>query len=165
MVEVAVIIGSDTDHEIIQPCLEQLKDLGIKFELRVLSAHRTPVELIKYVNSAEKKGVKLFIAGAGLAAHLPGVIASHTVLPVIGVPLSGLAGGMDALLSMVQMPGGIPVATMAVGKAGAKNAALFAGEVLAANNKRLKAKLNNHRTRMRREIAVKEKKLHQLLEK
>jgi len=165
MAEVAVIIGSDSDHEIIKPCMEQLKDLGIKFELRVLSAHRTPVELIKYVKSAEKKGIKLFIAGAGLAAHLPGVIASHTVLPVIGVPLSGLAGGMDALLSMVQMPGGIPVATMAVGKAGAKNAALFAGEVLAANNKRLKAKLNNHRTRMRREIAVKEKKLHQLLEK
>jgi len=165
MVEVAVIIGSDTDHEIIQPCLEQLKDLGIKFELRVLSAHRTPVELIKYVSSAEKKGVKLFIAGAGLAAHLPGVIASHTVLPVIGVPLSGLAGGMDALLSMVQMPGGIPVATMAVGKAGAKNAALFAGEVLAANNKRLRVKLTNYRARMRREIAIKEKKLHQLLEK
>jgi len=165
MAEVAVIIGSDSDHEIIQPCLEQLKDLGIKFELRVLSAHRTPVELIKYVKSAEKKGVKLFIAGAGLAAHLPGVIASHTVLPVIGVPLSGLAGGMDALLSMVQMPGGIPVATMAVGKAGAKNAALFAGEVLAANDKRLRVKLTNYRTRMRREIAIKEKKLHQLLEK
>ena len=93
------------------------------------------------------------------------MIASHTVLPVIGVPLSGLAGGMDALLSMVQMPGGIPVATMAVGKAGAKNAALFAGEVLAANNKRLRVKLTNYRARMRREIAIKEKKLHQLLEK
>jgi 5-(carboxyamino)imidazole ribonucleotide mutase len=165
MTDVAVIIGSDTDHEIIQHCLAQLKELGITYELRVLSAHRTPDELKKYVRAAEKKGVKLFIAGAGLAAHLPGVIASHTVLPVIGVPLSGLAGGMDALLSMVQMPGGIPVATMAVGKAGAKNAALFAGEVLAAHDKSLRVKLNNHRAKMRREIAIKEKKLHALLDK
>ena len=165
MSELAVIIGSDSDHEIIRPCLEQLEELGIKFELRVLSAHRTPDQLKKYVKASEKKGVKLFIAGAGLAAHLPGVIASYTVLPVIGVPLSGLAGGLDALLSMVQMPGGIPVATMAVGKAGAKNAALFAAEVLAANDKKLKAKLNNYRAGMRREIARKEKKLHKLLEK
>lgn len=165
MPKAAVIIGSDSDLEIIRPCLETLDSLGISHEIRVLSAHRTPEALNKYVKAAEKKGVKVFIAGAGLAAHLPGVIASYTNLPVIGVPLSGLAGGMDALLSMVQMPGGVPVATMAVGKPGAKNAALFAGRILAQNDPRLRQKLARLRLKMRREVALKEKKLHELLNK
>jgi len=109
--------------------------------------------------------VKIFIAGAGLAAHLPGAIASYTIFPVVGVPLSGLAGGMDALLSMVQMPGGIPVATMAVGKPGAKNAALFAAQVLALSEPRLVRKLKDLRVKMKKEVAQKEKKLHELLGK
>jgi 5-(carboxyamino)imidazole ribonucleotide mutase len=165
MAKIAIIIGSDSDLEIIQPCLDQLKALGIDYVIRVLSAHRTPDELKRFVKGAEKKGVKLFIAGAGLAAHLPGVIASHTILPVIGVPLSGLAGGMDALLSMVQMPGGIPVATMAVGKAGAKNAALFAAQVLAASDPKMKSALLNYRKKMKTDLAAKEKKLFKLLGK
>ena len=165
MAKIAIIIGSDSDLEIIQPCLDQLKTMDVDYELRVLSAHRTPDELKRFVKSAEKKGVKLFIAGAGLAAHLPGVIASHTILPVIGVPLSGLAGGMDALLSMVQMPGGIPVATMAVGKAGAKNAALFAVQVLAAADPKMKQALLDYRKKMKIDLAAKEKKLHKLLGK
>jgi len=165
MPKLAVIIGSDSDLEMIRPCLETLQVLGIAHEIRVLSAHRTPEALKKYVKSAERKGVKVFIAGAGLAAHLPGAIASYTTLPVIGVPLSGLAGGMDALLSMVQMPGGIPVATMAVGKPGAKNAALFAGQILASSDARLRQKLSKLRLKMQREVVLKEKKLHQLLNK
>jgi phosphoribosylaminoimidazole carboxylase PurE protein len=165
MSKIALIIGSDSDLETIRPCLSQLDDFGISYELRVLSAHRTPNELKKYVNAAEKKGVKIIIAGAGLAAHLPGVIASYTALPVIGVPLSGLAEGMDALLSIVQMPGGIPVATMAVGKPGAKNAALFAAQVLAVSDPGLRKKMREFRKKMKTELALKEKKVRELLKR
>ncbi len=159
MAQVAVIIGSDSDYENIKSCLDELLSLGIEYELRVLSAHRTPEELVRYVKNAEKRGIKLFIAGAGRSAHLPGVIAGYTTLPVIGVPLSGMLDGLDALLSIVQMPQGVPVATMAVGKAGAKNAAILAGEILAISNPELKNKLKQKKKELKQKVKQREKQL------
>jgi phosphoribosylaminoimidazole carboxylase PurE protein len=119
-----------------------LEDFGVPYKMEVSSAHRNPVKTKRLAQEAEKKGVKVIIAGAGMAAHLPGVVASHTTLPVIGVPLSASSLlGMDSLLSMVQMPSGIPVATMAIGEAGAKNAAILAVQILALSDEKLKAKL------------------------
>jgi 5-(carboxyamino)imidazole ribonucleotide mutase len=142
MKEVAILIGSKSDESIIAGCEEYLKYFGIEYELKVLSAHRNPVETVDYIKKTEAEGVKLFIAGAGMAAHLPGVIASHTTLPVIGIPFGGSElNGIDALYSIVQMPAGIPVATVAIGKAGAKNAAVLAAEILALNNNEIKNKL------------------------
>ena len=158
MARVAVIIGSDSDLELIQVCLDQLEEFGIGFNLRILSAHRTPDELRRYVAQLEKRGVKVVIAGAGMAAHLAGVISSQTHLPVIGVPLSGLMGGLDALLSTVQMPGGIPVGAMAVGRPGAINAAVFAARILALNDPNLKGRLKKFQARMKTELQAKEKK-------
>jgi len=162
MPKVAVIIGSDSDLELIQACLDQLKEFGIEYELRILSAHRTPEELSKYVAQLEKRKVKIVIAGAGLAAHLAGAVASQTHLPVIGVPLSGLMGGLDALLSTAQMPGGIPVGTMAVGKPGAKNSAIFAARILALSNASLKGKLKKFQLKMKKNLRGKEKKILKL---
>jgi len=131
MALVGVVIGSKTDTELIQPALDMLKQLGIDYELSVISAHRNPEKARKYGLEAEKRGFKVIIAAAGKAAHLPGVMASWTTLPVVGVPLpSGELEGVDALLSISQMPGGVPVACMGVGKSGAKNAALFAVQIL-----------------------------------
>jgi 5-(carboxyamino)imidazole ribonucleotide mutase len=142
MKEVAILIGSKSDENIIAGCEEYLKYFGIEYELKILSAHRNPVETVEYIKKCESEGVKLFIAGAGMAAHLPGVIASHTVLPVIGIPFGGSElNGVDALYSIVQMPAGIPVATVAIGKAGAKNAAVLSAEILALNNSEIKKKL------------------------
>jgi phosphoribosylaminoimidazole carboxylase PurE protein len=159
MAKVAVIMGSDSDLIIMQDCLDQLEDLGIDYEMRILSAHRTPEELSKYVLNLEERGFKVVIAGAGLAAHLAGVVASQTLLPVIGVPLGGLAGGLDALLSMAQMPGGVPVGTMEVGKSGAKNSAIFAGRILALSDPGLMERLKKFQARMRRELKLKERKV------
>jgi 5-(carboxyamino)imidazole ribonucleotide mutase len=129
--QVAVVMGSESDREVMEVCLEELDRLGIKSELQVSSAHRQPDATRSYVEEAIERGAKVFIAGAGMSAALPGFIASITTLPVIGVPIgSGLPGGIDALLSMAQMPPGVPVATVAVGKAGAKNAAYLAAEIL-----------------------------------
>ena len=165
MAKVSVIIGSDSDLEMIQPCLDQLSELKIDYELRILSAHRSPEQLRKYIKAVEKKGVKVIIAGAGLSAHLPGVISSLTLLPVIGVPLSGLTGGLDALLSMVQMPGGVPVATMAVGKPGAKNSAILAGRILALNDAELKKRLKKMVMKMEQEVISKDKRIQAQLRK
>ncbi len=159
MTKIAVIIGSDSDLELIQVCLDQLEEFKIDYELRILSAHRTPEALSKYVAGLEQKGFKLVIAAAGLAAHLAGVVASQTLLPVIGVPMGGLAGGLDALLSMAQMPGGIPVGTMAVGKPGAKNSAIFAARILALNDPALKARLKKFSQKMKTDLKAKEKKI------
>lgn len=129
--QVAVVMGSESDREVMEVCLGELDKLGIKSELRVSSAHRQPDATKAFVEEAINRGAKVFIAGAGMSAALPGFIASITMQPVIGVPIgSGLPGGIDALLSMVQMPPGVPVATVAVGKAGAKNAAYLAAEIL-----------------------------------
>ena len=142
MFNVAILIGSKSDKEIMNACEEYLKYFGIEYELKILSAHRNPIECVEYVHTAESNGVKLFIAAAGMAAHLPGVVASHTTLPVIGVPLPGSElNGVDALYSIVQMPAGIPVATVAIGKAGARNSAVLAAEILAINDKCIKNKL------------------------
>ena len=129
---VSILMGSKSDLEVMQPARDALTELGVEHEVRVLSAHRTPDALFAYLHDAEKRGVEVFIAGAGGAAHLPGVCAAKTTRPVLGVPIpSGHLLGLDALLAIVQMPKGIPVATFAVGKAGAGNAGLFAVAILA----------------------------------
>lgn len=129
---VAVLMGSDSDFPVMQLTLDVLKSLGITYEVRITSAHRTPAETHAYVTDADARGCCVFIAAAGLAAHLAGAVAANTVKPVIGVPLdAGSLQGKDALLSTVQMPGGIPVASVAIGKPGAKNAAYLAGQIIA----------------------------------
>ncbi len=130
-IRVAVLMGSNSDGNIIQHCLTQLRELDITFQSRILSAHRTPNETITFIQQAEQSGAQVFIAAAGMAAHLAGAVAAHTTAPVIGIPLpGGMQDGLDALLSTVQMPAGMPVACMAVGKAGAINAALLAAQIL-----------------------------------
>ena len=132
---VGIIMGSTSDWETMQHAAAQLEALGVPFEKRVISAHRTPKLMVDYAESAERRGLQVIIAGAGGAAHLPGMTASLTSLPVLGVPVeSKTLKGVDSLLSIVQMPGGVPVATFAIGKAGAINAALFAASLLALNN-------------------------------
>lgn len=143
---VGVVMGSTSDWDTMQHCAEQLRSFGVPFETRVLSAHRTPVELAAWVRDAESRGVEVFVAAAGMAAALPGVVAANTTLPVLGVPIeSKLAGGLDSLLSMVQMPGGIPVGVLAVGKAGAVNAAILATQILGATRPELRAAVVSHR--------------------
>src|SRR5580700_4365334 len=139
---VSILMGSRSDLDVMQAARDALNDLGVAHEVRVLSAHRTPDALFEYVSAAPARGVEVFIAGAGGAAHLPGVVAAKTTLPVLGVPIpSGHLLGLDALLAIVQMPKGVPVATFAVGKAGAGNAGLFAVAVLAGKRPELGAKL------------------------
>lgn len=133
---------------------ELLEELGIAFETKIISAHRTPDRLYKYAKDAEGHGVKVIIAGAGGAAHLPGMVAAITHLPVLGVPVESKAlSGLDSLLSIVQMPGGVPVATFAIGKAGAKNAALFAAAILSNSDDDIKEKLNNFRVQQTESVA------------
>jgi 5-(carboxyamino)imidazole ribonucleotide mutase len=151
MDRVAVIMGSISDRDTMEKATELLDELGIYYEIKVLSAHRTPDLLFEYIEQIEEKGYKVIIAGAGGAAHLPGVIASQTLLPVIGVPIeTKVMGGLDSLLSMVQMPGGVPVATMGIGNA--KNAGLMAARILAINNMELRKKLENYREVMAEKI-------------
>ena len=139
MALVGIVIGSKTDTELIQPALDTLKQLGIDYEFSVISAHRNPEKLREYGLEAEKRGFKVIIAAAGYAAHLPGVLASWTTLPVIGVPLpTSELKGIDSLLSISQMPGGVPVACMGIGQSGAKNAALLAAQILGTERKEIK---------------------------
>ena len=156
---ISIIMGSDSDLPIMEETAKMLKYFGIKYEMKILSAHRTPEAVRKYVKNSEQKGIKLFIAGAGGAAHLPGVIASFTTIPVIGVPLGSELKGMDSLFSIVQMPKGVPVATMAIGKAGAINAAILAAEILALNDKKIKLRLQVYRSQMVKEVLNKSKSL------
>jgi 5-(carboxyamino)imidazole ribonucleotide mutase len=144
--KVLILLGSKSDQETISGCGQLLDKFGISYIQEVSSAHRNPDKTVELVKQAEKDGIKVIIAAAGMAAHLPGVVASHTILPVIGVPIAGSAlNGMDALLSIVQMPAGIPVATVAVGSHGAKNAALLAVEMLAIADGNLAQKLREYR--------------------
>jgi phosphoribosylaminoimidazole carboxylase PurE protein len=139
---IGIITGSKSDVETLQPCFDLLEKLSVPYEFKVLSAHRTPGETIEYARSARSRGVKVIIAAAGLSAALPGVIAAHTDLPVIGIPIaSGPLSGIDALLSIVQMPGGVPVAAVSIGSAGAKNAAVLAARIMALSDARLADRL------------------------
>ncbi|MFH1023993.1 MAG: 5-(carboxyamino)imidazole ribonucleotide mutase [Planctomycetota bacterium] len=159
---VAIVLGSDSDLEVFQDAVKTLGEFGIPHEVRILSAHRSPNLVEKFVNEAEGRGIAVIIAGAGMAAHLAGVIASRTTLPVIGVPVaSGPLNGVDALYSTVMMPPGIPVATMAVGKSGATNAAIFAAEILALSDARLKAALVKSRQDLESKIAGKDRKVRE----
>jgi 5-(carboxyamino)imidazole ribonucleotide mutase len=151
--QVAILMGSVSDAEVMREAGRILEEFGVGYDMRVLSAHRTPDETREYTLGAEEKGIEVLIAGAGFAAHLAGALAAHSILPVIGVPLDSSAlRGVDALYSTVQMPGGIPVATMTIGKAGAKNAGLFAVQILSRKNPDLVAKLKDYRARMREQI-------------
>ncbi|MDA3045226.1 MULTISPECIES: 5-(carboxyamino)imidazole ribonucleotide mutase [unclassified Campylobacter] len=139
---VSIIMGSKSDYEIVNECAKILKEFGVAYEMIISSAHRSPKRTAEYVANAEKKGAQVFICAAGMAAHLAGAVAANTTKPVLGIPLGGSAlGGMDALYATVQMPGGIPVATLAIGKAGAKNAAFLAVQILALSDESLAAKL------------------------
>jgi len=150
MGKISIVMGSESDLGTVNETVKVLKDFGADFELRVLSAHRAPDSLKKYVKEATGKGIKVFIAAAGGAAALAGVIASNTILPVIGVPIETKSlKGLDSLLSTVQMPTGVPVATMAIGKTGARNAAIFALEILGVSDKKIQAKLARHKNQMR----------------
>jgi len=145
--QVGVVMGSSSDWEVMKHAATLLKQLGIHFEAKVVSAHRTPDLLYEYASTAEARGLKSIIAGAGGAAHLPGMIAAKTIVPVLGVPVpSKYLKGMDSLLSIVQMPKGIPVATFAIGEAGAANAALFAASLIARYDSALATRLNDFRT-------------------
>ncbi|HVR89138.1 MAG TPA: 5-(carboxyamino)imidazole ribonucleotide mutase [Candidatus Limnocylindria bacterium] len=150
-VQVGIVMGSNSDREIMAVAEETLTGLGITFETRVLSAHRTPDELHDWARGLAPRGVKVVIAGAGGAAHLAGAVAANVTLPVIGVPLASpnaIAGGLDALLSTVQMPRGVPVATVAIGEAGAANAAILAAEILALSDDALRSRVHTLRQSM-----------------
>ncbi len=142
---VNILMGSKSDWEVMKNASDTLKDFGVAHECRVLSAHRTPKETAEYISGAEERGVEVVIAAAGGAAHLAGVCAAHTLLPVLGVPMESKLNGLDSLLSTAQMPGGIPVGTLAIGKAGAVNAALLAIAIIGNKNPELRKKLKKFR--------------------
>jgi len=151
--QISIIMGSQSDLETMQEAVNALKEFKVGFDIKILSAHRTPKDLVKYVEASPKKGIKVFIAAAGGAAALAGVIAAHTTLPVIGVPIETKSlWGLDSLLSTVQMPGGIPVASMSIGKSGAKNAAIFAVEILGVSDKKIHSQLVVYKKQMREKI-------------
>jgi 5-(carboxyamino)imidazole ribonucleotide mutase len=153
---VSIFMGSASDLETMRACTTTLEALGIKYEVKISSAHRTPAQTVENIKDAEKRGCAVFIAAAGLAAHLAGAVAANTIKPVIGVPINAsgaISGGLDALLSTAQMPGGIPVATVAVGKAGAKNAAFLAAQILAVTDSNIADNLKNDRAAQAKKIA------------
>ncbi|MFW6131939.1 MAG: 5-(carboxyamino)imidazole ribonucleotide mutase [Candidatus Aminicenantaceae bacterium] len=160
--KVGIFIGSESDYDIVKEALVLLKEFDVSFDLRITSAHRTPERTVKLIEEMEKKGAILFIAVAGKAAHLAGVVASHTCLPVIGVPVgSSSLNGLDALLSTVQMPKGVPVATMGLDKSGAANAALLAIEILSVKEESLREKMKKYRKEMAVQIEKSSEKLKQ----
>ena len=160
---VAVLMGSDSDLPVMEGAIVTLKSLGIRVEARVTSAHRTPVATHEYVKDADLRGCAVFIAAAGMAAHLAGAVAANTLKPVIGVPIDNSLQGLDALLSTVQMPGGIPVATVAIGKAGARNAAYLAAQILALSDTGLAARLAADRAANADGVAAKNRALQERL--
>ncbi|PNU18734.1 5-(carboxyamino)imidazole ribonucleotide mutase [Geothermobacter hydrogeniphilus] len=163
---VGILMGSDSDYEIMAEAARALREFGVPFEVTVTSAHRTPERTSDYVRQAPGRGLKVLIAGAGAAAHLAGVVAAETTLPVIAVPIDATAlNGLDALLAMVQMPAGIPVATMAIGKAGARNAGIFAAQILAVADPLLRDKLTDQRQSMAAGVVAKAEKLQERLRK
>ena len=150
---VAVIMGSSSDWETMKHAVDVLEQFGVEFEKHIVSAHRTPVWMAEFASGAEARGVEVIIAGAGGAAHLPGMVAAHTVLPVLGVPVQSAAlQGLDSLLSIVQMPGGVPVGTLAIGKAGATNAGLLALSILANSRPELRTRLREFRAEQTQKV-------------
>lgn len=148
-IQVSVVMGSESDLPVMKKCLEILDDFAVVYEMKVLSAHRMPDATSGYAKNIEKRGIKVVVAGAGGAAHLPGTIAAHTIIPVIGVPLaSSNLQGLDALYSIVQMPAGVPVACMAIGAAGAKNAAILAVKILSLSSSELKKRMEKYKARL-----------------
>ena len=163
---VGILMGSDSDLEVMREAEKRLEYFGIPYETRILSAHRSPQKTLRYATAAINRGIGVIIVGAGAAAHLAGAVAANTTLPVIGVPIdSSSLRGMDALLSTVQMPAGVPVATMAIGRAGAANAGLFAAEILASRNPQLSAKLAHLKQEMALSVDERDKKLREEREK
>ncbi|MBN2376160.1 MAG: 5-(carboxyamino)imidazole ribonucleotide mutase [Sedimentisphaerales bacterium] len=163
-VKVGIIMGSDSDWPAMKGCAETLKEFGVPFEVRILSAHRTPEETAQYAKTARERGLQVIIAAAGMAAHLAGVIAAHSTLPVIGVPMaSGTLQGIDALLSTVQMPPGIPVATVGIGASGALNAALLAVEIMATADESLAKKREQYQVELAKKAKQKNEKLQEEL--
>src|SRR4051794_37971037 len=157
---VSIVMGSDSDLEIMQESGKALEGFGIAYEIDVTSAHRSPHRTAEYAEKAAGRGVKVIIAGAGGAAHLAGVIAAHTTLPVIGVPIPSTSlNGMDSLLATVQMPAGIPVATVAIGKPGATNAGILAAQILAVSDTSISKKMEAHKEKLARGVEEKSKKL------
>ena len=157
---VGILMGSDSDLPIMEEAAKILKEFDIPYEITISSAHRSPKRTSDYAKNAADRGIKIIIAGAGSAAHLAGFIAAETILPVIGVPIdSSSLKGMDALLSTVQMPGGVPVAAMAIGKAGAKNAGIFAAQILATSAKDIQAKLKAYKEKQAKDVEEKAKKI------
>ncbi|MEI7817743.1 MAG: 5-(carboxyamino)imidazole ribonucleotide mutase [Desulfuromonadales bacterium] len=154
---VLIMMGSESDLPVMKETADILRAFDVPYEMRISSAHRSPVKTLTLASEAAGRGIRIIIAGAGMAAHLAGVVASKTILPVIGVPMPGGAlGGVDALYATVQMPGGIPVATMAIGKAGAKNAGLFAIQILALSETHLAESLSRYRVEMDKELELKD---------
>lgn len=163
--EVGVIMGSRSDWPTMRLAAQLFEDFEISHECRIVSAHRTPDWLVEYGTSAEERGLKVLIAGAGGAAHLPGMVAAFTLLPVLGVPIQSKAlNGMDSLLSIAQMPSGVPVGTLAIGSAGATNAALLAARFLANSQPELRARLKGHREKLRNQI-MSDRELHEVPKK
>jgi phosphoribosylamine--glycine ligase len=161
---VGIVMGSDSDLKVMEGAANILKDFGVAYQITVASAHRSPQRAAQWASSARERGIKVIIAGAGHAAHLAGAMAAHSSLPIIGVPIdSSCLQGMDALLATVQMPPGIPVATMAIGKSGAKNAGILAVQILALTDDRLAAKLEKYKQNMAAEVEQKAKKLENLI--
>ncbi len=160
MKQVGIIMGSDSDLEIMQDAAKVLDEFNIDYEITVVSAHRTPQRMFDYAKSAKERGLKVIIAGAGGAAHLPGMVASITTLPVIGVPVKlKTMDGLDSLLSIVQMPGGVPVAAVAINNA--KNAAILAAQILALSNEELSNKMQAYKNQMQQDVEEKAKKMEQ----
>ncbi|EDI9009944.1 TPA: 5-(carboxyamino)imidazole ribonucleotide mutase [Campylobacter coli] len=161
---VSIMMGSKSDYEIMSECAKTLEKFGVKYELIISSAHRSPKRTQEYIKEAEEKGAKVFIAAAGMAAHLAGAVAAYTIKPVLGVPMPGSAlASMDSLFSTVQMPGGIPVGTLAVGKAGAKNAAYLAMQILALNDETLAKALKQDRKNQEENLISDSKSVEVLL--
>ena len=159
--QVGIVMGSDSDWPLVQKACATLEKFGVGYETRVISAHRTPETAIEYSKTAEARGLKVIIAAAGGAAHLAGVLAAGTVLPVVGIPVAGGAlNGMDALYATVQMPGGVPVATVAVGSAGPVNAALLAVQILGTADAALREKFRAHKEELKAKVAAANEKIH-----
>lgn len=160
MAQVGIILGSDSDLPKIKECFSILDELNIEYEVKIASAHRTPEAALAWTKTAEERGIKVIIAVAGGAAHLPGVVAAHTTLPVVGVPIeTAVSGGLDSILSIIQMPSGIPVAAMPAGRAGGPNAALYAAQIIGISDSSIKERILSYRNKTREKIEARNNKL------